>query len=104
MTKEEIIQNYHKEKDEGKIFFSHKALMKGYGFMVMIACFLMIMSLLLTGKSTITDIISILVLPFLFVIYGVRAFYLKNRSDIIISLVWFFIFCMKIIDFMNEFL
>ena len=104
MLKDEIIQKYHKEKDEGKIFFSQKALLKSYGVMAIIAAFVIIMSFLLTGESTIPDIVFILILPYIFIIYGTRAFYLKNKLYIFISLLWFFTFCIKVIDFINEFL
>lgn len=103
MTKEEIIQRYHKEKDEGKIFFNHKSLMKSYGVMVVIACFLMIMSFLLTKESTIADIIMILLLPFVLIIYGTKAYYTRNKTYYFITCSWIFIYFFRIIDFMKEF-
>lgn len=103
MNKEDIIQRYYKEKDEGKVFFNGKALLKGYGLVVLISFILIIMSILLMKDMTISNIVIILVIPSVFIIYGTRAYYLKDRSDIFIATVWFVIFIIKILQFINTY-
>ena len=103
MNQQEILNRYQKEKDEGKIFFNGKSLLKGYGLMTIVACFLMVMSFLLTGESTITDITFILIMPFLFCIYGMKAYYSKNKINILLSFLWFIFFIFKILDFISEY-
>lgn len=103
MNKEEIIQRYYKEKDEGKIFFNGKALLKAYGVIVIVAFMLGLMSILLMKDTTIADIIFILVTPSLFVIYGTRGYYTKEKSNYFIAIVWFVLFIDKIITFINTY-
>ena len=103
MNHQEILNRYQKEKDEGKIFFNGKSLLKGYGLMTIVAFFLMVMSFLLTGESTITDIVFILILPFLFCIYGMKAYYSRDKIYILLTFLWFLTFFFKIINFISEY-
>lgn len=101
MTNEEIIQRYHQEKDEGRVFFNRKAFSKGFAVMAIIAGFLMIMSFLLTKETTITDIVEMIFLPFLLAAYGMKAYYFQNKTYYFITCAWFFTFLLKMMSFIN---
>lgn len=98
MNKDEILKKYHQEKDEGMIYIKNKALLRGYSFMIMIAIFFMIMSILLNGERIIFEIIYFLIMPFLFFLYGFRGFCLKQKLYIFISAIWFLMFCLRFYD------
>lgn len=85
MNKDEILEKYHQEKDEGMIYIKNKALFRGYSFMILIALFFMIMSFLLNGEFIIVEIIYFLIIPFLFFLYGFRGFYLKQKSYLLVN-------------------
>lgn len=103
MTKDEILKKYHQEKDEGKIFIESKSVLKGFTIMIFVGMFLITMSLLLTGEDTITNIVLILLLPFIFCFYGISAYYKKDKMYMFVSTVWAFIYVMRVFDFMKEF-
>lgn len=101
MNKEEILQRYYKEKDEGVIFIQSKALIKGFSLTVLLAMILMIMSFLLTKDSTIADIIFILLLPFVISCYASKAYYLKNKTYFFVTVCWILIYVLRFIDFIQ---
>lgn len=101
MKKEEILNKYQQEDDEGIIFLKNKALIHGYGCMVIVGIFLMFMSFLLTDDDIIANVVYLLLLPFLFLLYGFRAYFLKDKSYFFIAFVWFTIFCFRFYDMIS---
>lgn len=102
MTKDEILNRYHKEKDEGRLFIESKSLFKGFTMMMLVGLFLMVMSFLLTGEDTITNIIFILIMPFLICFYGIKGYYKKDKTYMIIAFIWLIIYAMRFFGLIKQ--
>ena len=82
MNKEEILNKYRGEKDEGYIYVQNKALNKGFSGLMMVLVMFLLLGFFCGRTRIVSDMAYFLAFPFLVIYYGFKAYYLKENHII----------------------